>query len=108
IINWFNKIVVFIVLYVFIYPGSNLYNSYMDRDTGSIGGLKNPPPVTRKLFLASMLFDCAGLLLCLLINGQMFLIMLIYILVSKAYSWHRIRLKKYAFTGWLAVILFHG
>lgn len=108
VMDWFNTAVVFISLHLFIYPGSNLYNSYMDKDKGSIGGLKNPPPATTKLYHASMIFDSIGLLLCLLINFQMLLLMLLYISVSKAYSWHRIRLKKHAFTGWLAVILFQG
>lgn len=80
----------------------------MDKDTGSIGGLKNPPPVTRKLFTVSMIFDSMGLLICAFINWQMVLIMLIYIGVSKAYSWHKIRLKKFAFFGWLVVMLFQG
>ena len=108
IINWFNTIIVFIVLHFFIYPGSNLYNSYMDNDKGSIGGLKNPPPATPKLYYASILFDSIGLLLCLLINWKMLLLMLIYISVSKAYSWRKIRLKKFGITGWLVVILFQG
>ncbi|MEO8149745.1 MAG: UbiA family prenyltransferase [Bacteroidia bacterium] len=107
-INVFNTLLVFISLHFFIYPGSNIYNSYMDRDTGSIGGLKNPPPVTRKLYTVSMIFDLAGLLLCAFINWQMILIMLVYIGVSKAYSWHKIRLKKFAFVGWLVVMLFQG
>jgi 1,4-dihydroxy-2-naphthoate polyprenyltransferase len=107
-INLFNCLIVFISLHLFIYPGSNLYNSYMDNDKGSIGGLKNPPPATKKLYYASMILDCAGLLLCLLINFKMFLLMMVYICVSKAYSWHGIRLKKYAIAGWLVVVLFQG
>lgn len=107
-INWFNTSIVFIALHFFIYPGSNLYNSYMDNDKGSIGGLKNPPPATRKLYYASIVFDSIGLLLCLMINFQMLVMMLVYISVSKAYSWRKIRLKKFAVTGWLVVILFQG
>jgi len=108
VINWFNAAVIFIVLHLLIYPGSNIYNSYMDEDKGSIGGLRNPPPVTRKLYYVSILFDGAGLLLCLLVSFRMFLLMIVYIGVSKAYSWKKIRLKKYAFTGWLVVMLFQG
>ena len=107
-VDWINTLVIFIALHFFIYPGSNIYNSYMDKDKGSIGGLKNPPPVTEKLYPASIIFDCAGLLLCLLIHWKMLFMMLIYIGVSKAYSWKKIRLKKYGFTGWLVVMLFQG
>jgi 1,4-dihydroxy-2-naphthoate polyprenyltransferase len=108
LINWSNTLIVFIALHFFIYPGSNVYNSYMDDDKGSIGGLKNPPPVTKNLFYASILFDSIGLLLCALINVEMLFLMLLYVGVSKAYSWHGIRLKKYGFTGWLVVMLFQG
>jgi 1,4-dihydroxy-2-naphthoate polyprenyltransferase len=107
-INWVNTILVFIALHFFIYPGSNVYNSYMDKDVGSIGGLKKPPPVTKNLFYASILFDSTGLFLCLFINPTMLLLMLVYVGISKAYSWTGIRLKKYGFTGWLVVMLFQG
>jgi 1,4-dihydroxy-2-naphthoate polyprenyltransferase len=107
-INWVNTILVFIVLHLFIYPGSNVYNSYMDKDVGSIGGLKKPPPVTKNLFYASILFDSTGLFLCLFINPTMLLLMLVYVSISKAYSWTGIRLKKYGFIGWLVVMLFQG
>ena len=68
VIDIYNAFIIFIVLHFFIYPGSNLYNSYMDNDKGSIGGLRNPPPATRKLYYSSILFDLTGLLLCSLIG----------------------------------------
>jgi 1,4-dihydroxy-2-naphthoate octaprenyltransferase len=107
-IDLINTTIIFIVLHFFIYPGSNIYNSYMDEDKGSIGGLKHPPPVTKKLYYASIIFDITGLILCLIINLNMVLLMLVYVGVSKAYSWKKIRLKKYGYTGWLVVMLFQG
>ena len=107
-IHLFNTFIIFIVLHLFIYPASNSYNSYMDNDIGSIGGLKNPPPATPKLYFASIFLDITGLLFCLLINWNLIFLMLIYIAVSKAYSWNKIRLKKYGFTGWLMVMIFQG
>lgn len=35
-----NTIFVFIILHLLVYPASNGYNSYMDKDTSSIGGIK--------------------------------------------------------------------
>jgi 1,4-dihydroxy-2-naphthoate octaprenyltransferase len=107
-IHWGNTIIAFIALHFFIYPASNGYNSYMDRDKGSIGGLKAPPPVTTNLYYASMLIDGIGLLISLQVGFVFMLMMLGYILVSKAYSWHGIRLKKMAITGWAVVIIFQG
>lgn len=103
-----NAIVAFTALHLFIYPGSNSYNSYMDNDKGSIGGLKNPPPVTKKLYYVSMIFDAVGLTMCFIIHWKMFMLMLIYVGVSKAYSWKKIRLKKYAVIGCLVVMIFQG
>ena len=37
-----NAALIFVILHILVYPASNGYNSYMDRDEGSIGGLKNP------------------------------------------------------------------
>ncbi len=107
-IHAINTLIVFIALHFFIYPGSNIYNSYMDKDTGSIGGLKNPPPVTPKLYYASMVMDITGLLLCLLAGWQNVVTIAGYVAFSKAYSWHGIRLKKYPYMGWLMVAFFQG
>jgi 1,4-dihydroxy-2-naphthoate polyprenyltransferase len=99
---------VFIALHLFIYPASNVYNSYMDRDTGSIGGLETPPPVTRKLYHASIIFDVSGLIICLLCSWKVMMLVLLYVLFSKAYSWHGIRIKKYAFASWGVIAFFQG
>jgi len=108
VISWMNAFIVFASLHFFIYPGSNVYNSYMDKDKGSIGGLRNPPPATKKLYYSSMILDIIGILLCLFISWQMAVLMTAYVAVSKAYSWDGIRLKKYGLTGWFIVMLFQG
>lgn len=107
-INPLNSIIIFIALHFFIYPASNAYNSFMDKDTGPIGLLKNPPPVNSDVFSSSVVLDIAGLILVSFIDFRIGLLMMLYIGVSKAYSWNRIRLKKYPFWGWLVVILFQG
>ncbi len=107
-IDFKNTTLCFIILHLFIYPASNGYNSYMDNDEGSIGGIKNPPKPTKKLFYLSFLFDGVGLLLCLLINFHFFLSVLVYILASRAYSYRDIRLKKFPIAGFLTVVFFQG
>src|SRR3984885_10172197 len=64
VVPW-RAVLCFFVLHLFIYPASNGYNSYMDNDEGSIGGLKHPPKPTKKLFYLSLIFDAAGLALSL-------------------------------------------
>ncbi len=46
----------FIIVHLFLYPASNGYNSYFDKDEQSIGGLKNPPPVNKGLYYLSVYF----------------------------------------------------
>src|ERR1043165_8484250 len=78
--DWQDAFIIFFVLHLFIYPASNGYNSYMDKDEGSIGGLKNPPKVTEKLFYASLLFDLVGLILSLFVSFTFFIGMIMYML----------------------------
>lgn len=98
----------FIILHLFIYPASNGYNSYMDNDEGSIGGLKRPPKPTKSLFYLSLIFDLAGLALSLFINLQFFFSVMAYTLVSRAYSYKGIRLKRYPVAGFLTTVFFQG
>lgn len=99
---------VFISLHLFLYPSSNGYNSYFDKDEGSIGGLRTPPKVTKGLYTLSLLFFAAALLLGLAVSFTFTLLMLVYGLVSMAYSHPSIRLKKYPFGSWLVAGIFQG
>lgn len=107
-INIFRAVLIFFIIHFFIYPASNGYNSYMDRDTESIGGLEKPPPPSRQLYILTIFLDIAGILLCLLISPLFAFLMLFYIGASKIYSYRPIRLKKYPIIGFLIVILFQG
>ncbi len=99
----------FLIIHFFLYPASNGYNSYFDKDEGSIGGLRNPPPVKKGLYYLSLLFDVIAVVLGLLLINLTFAIMLfIYGIVSKAYSHPSTRIKKYAITGWLITGVFQG
>ena len=100
---------VFFILHFLLYPASNGYNSYFDKDEKSIGGLKNPPPVNKGLYYLALLFDLAALVLGFLkLNATFAIMLLVYGLVSKAYSHPAIRLKKYAITGWFITGVFQG
>ncbi|HXB11014.1 MAG TPA: UbiA family prenyltransferase [Bacteroidia bacterium] len=103
-----NAILSFLALHLLIYPASNGYNSFMDNDTTSIGGLKNPPRPSPKLFYLATFFDACGLIIALLVNMQFFLCTLAYILASRAYSYTGIRLKKKPILGFFTVIFFQG
>ena len=107
-IYWPHAILIFLVLHVLVYPASNGYNSFMDRDDGPIGGLKNPLPPTKQLFYTTVVLDFAAVVLGLLVHVYASLALLVYILMSRAYSYRGIRLKKYPVAGYLTVVFFQG
>lgn len=102
-------IYVFIIIHLLVYPASNGYNSFYDKDEGSIGGLKHPPKVTRKLLWLVLLFDFLALMgSFVLVSLEFTSGIFIYLLVSKAYSYDKIRLKKYPLVSTLVVVVFQG
>lgn len=106
--DWVLLLQVFMVLHLFVYPASNGYNSFYDQDEGSIGGLKSPPKVTRELYITVILFDVSGLILSWMISPVFFAGILVYTLISKAYSWPGIRLKKMPVISTVVVTVFQG
>ena len=96
------------MLHFFVCPASNGYNSYFDKDEKSIGGLKNPPPVNKPLFPLVIIFDVFCIVYAYWISPLFSGLILVYILVSKAYIYDKIRLKKYAILSTLVVTLFQG
>ncbi len=106
--NISNNVLIFIVLHFFVYPASNAFNSYFDKDEGSIGGLKSPPKVDVKLYNTANLFDLLGAVLALFVSLPFAICVLGYVLVSRMYSHPSIRLKKRAILSWLIVGLFQG
>lgn len=99
----------FLIIHLLVYPASNGYNSYIDKDTGSIGGIERPPQPTKALLYVTVAMDLLALALgAMLINYEFSLCLLVYILASKAYSSTWIRLKKYAVAGFLTVVIFQG
>ena len=107
-INWNNAILIFIILHLLVYPASNGYNSYMDRDTTPVGGLKNPMQPTKLLFYTTLFMDAVALLLSFTISPVFVVGIFFYILASRAYSYRKIRLKKYPVIGYLTVVVFQG
>ena len=107
-VNWLDAALGFIILHLLVYPSSNGYNSYMDRDTSPIGGLAQPLQPTKQLFYATIMMDVIALGLGFFISSYFVFGVLCYILASRAYSYRGIRLKKYPITGYLVVLVFQG
>jgi 1,4-dihydroxy-2-naphthoate polyprenyltransferase len=106
--DWNRALFIFIILHLLVYPASNGYNSYMDRDEGSIGGIAKPLQPTRQLFVVSIIMDVIAILLGLLISFFFAAGILLYILASRAYSYRGIRLKRFPVAGYITVVIFQG
>ena len=105
----FKAIVSCLIIHFLVYPASNGYNSYIDRDESPIGGLEKPPMPTKNLFYATLVMDFLSLVLSFIfINSLFALCILFYISASRAYSSKQIRLKKYPIWGFLIVVFFQG
>jgi len=107
-IDWIKAALLFFILHFLIYPASNGYNSYMDRDTGPIGGIEHPPLPSKQLFYLTIILDLLAIGLSFFVHSFMPVFIAIYIGASKAYSYRGIRLKKYPIIGYLTVIIFQG
>jgi len=108
-VEWNNFILVFLILHFLLYPASNVYNSYFDKDEESIGGLKHPPKVSKEMYYYALLFDALAILIgFFFVNVTFAVLLFIYGLASKAYSHPSIRLKKYAWGSWLIAGFFQG
>ncbi|MDB5271903.1 MAG: UbiA prenyltransferase [Chitinophagaceae bacterium] len=107
-VHWGKVALAFIIVNLFHNGASNAFNSYFDKDEGSIGGIENPPPVDKELYVVSLVFDVLAVVLGYLVNPYFAVMVFIIGLASKAYSHPMIRFKKYAVLGLLIVAFFQG
>jgi 1,4-dihydroxy-2-naphthoate polyprenyltransferase len=101
-------ILIFFILHFLIYPSSNGYNSYVDRDTTPIGGLASPLQPTHQLLIITLVIDVLALVLSFFIGLFFAVGILLYIIASRAYSSRKVRLKKFPIIGFLTVFIFQG
>jgi 4-hydroxybenzoate polyprenyltransferase len=101
-------ILTFIIWHILVYPASNGFNSYFDKDEGSIALVKVPPKVDKSLYLFSLLLDVLALILSLIVSRTLFIAVLLYGIFSKSYSHPSVRIKKYPLLSFMIVFLFQG
>ncbi|MDB5229065.1 MAG: hypothetical protein JWN78_3258 [Bacteroidota bacterium] len=104
----YKLVLVLIVWHILVYPSSNGYNSYHDRDEGPIGGLEAPPQPTTMLLSICNIMDVAAFLLSFLVNIYFVFFVSVYIAGSRLYSNRRFRIKKYPVTSFILVFIFQG
>lgn len=107
-VNIPHTILAFFIIHVLVFPSSNGYNSYHDKDTSSIGLIKNPPKVSKNLLRAANLMDILAVITGLLVSFTFSLLITIFILISRAYSNREIRLKRFPLISFFIVAFFQG
>ena len=108
ITDWWRVVWVLLIIHVLVYPAANTFNSYYDKDEGSVNGLEVPPPVNSTLFWVSMGLEALALLAAAFINVQLIVFILVYGAFMKAYSHTGIRIKKRPIASWLLISTFQG
>lgn len=103
-----NTVLAFVLLHFLLYPSSNGYNSYMDRDVSSIGGIEKPLLPEKQLFTATVILDALGIILAFFISMLFAVLYVTYIVFSRLYSYRGVRLKQYAVTGYITVVINQG
>lgn len=83
----------FLLIYIFLFGGTNVYNSYFDKDEGPIGGLEHPPKVTLWMYYVAWAIQIIGLIISSLILPLFGLIFLFSIVLFWLYSGPTFRFK---------------
>lgn len=98
----------FFIIHFLLYPASQAFNTWYDRDEGPIGGIASPPPVHVSLVWTAWILDGLTLAASWFLGPVFFVAMVLYTLGSKAYSWKVTRLKRRPVAGWLGVGVVQG
>ena len=101
-------ILAFFIWHFLVYPASNGYNSYFDKDEGSIALVENPPPVDKSLYNFSLFLDVLAVILAVFVSAGFVAAVLLYGTFSKLYSHPATRFKKYPVISFLIVFIFQG
>lgn len=64
-IHWTGFLLQFASVHLLLFGGATAYNSYWDKDTGPVGGLKHPPPMQRWMLYASLALQYIGLIIAI-------------------------------------------
>jgi len=107
-VDWMNFAISFAIIHLLLYPASNAFNSFYDRDTASIGCLKNPPKVENELLTVSLALDALAVVAGFLVSWQFAVAILFYAICSKIYSFDKTRLKRRPIASWLGTALVQG
>lgn len=92
----------FLNVHVLLFGGATAYNSYWDKDEGPIGGLKNPPKMTKWMWFVSLAMQFAGLIWAWYIGFSYAIVYLVSLILFWLYSTPHARWKGHP---WLSLFV---
>jgi 4-hydroxybenzoate polyprenyltransferase len=95
-------------VHLLLFGGATAYNSFWDKDTGPVGGLKNPPPMVRWMWYASLLLQAAGLMLAISVGTLYTCIYAVSLFFFWIYSTPLARWKSHPLKSLIAIGLSTG
>lgn len=98
----------FLNVHILLFGGATAYNSWWDKDTGPVGGLKNPPKMSRWMHPVSLLFMFAGLMFSISVGYGYALIFLTSLILFWLYSTPLARWKGEPHLSLLAIAISTG
>lgn len=98
----------FLNVHVLLFGGATAYNSWWDKDTGPIGGLRHPPKMTRWMHSVSLIFMFTGLALALNVGVLYSVVFLISLILFWLYSTPHYRWKSDPHLSLLAIAVSTG
>lgn len=93
----------FLNVHILLFGGATAFNSFWDKDTGPIGGLKNPPKMSGWMRHASLLFMAAGQLWALAIGPVYAFFYFVSMLLFWLYSTPLARWKQHPLYSLVAI-----
>lgn len=102
-INWNQFWLQFLNIHVLLFGGATAYNSYWDKDEGPIGGLKNPPKMTRWMWVVSLLIQFIGLAWAWTIGLSYTIIYMVSLILFWLYSTPHARWKGHPVLSMIAI-----
>lgn len=90
--NWWWFLIQFANVHLLLFGGATAYNSYWDKDKGSVGGLKNPPKMSHWMWPASLFLQMAGLMVAMPMGNAflacyLFSMLLFWLYSSPVFRW---------------------
>lgn len=85
-LHWPRFLGQFLVVQILLFGGATAFNSFWDRDTGPVGGLRHPPPMQSWMRSAAIGLQVLGLLLAAPLGGVYLLLYVASMLLFWLYS----------------------